>query len=70
MAAGDLRGAARRRLVDAVLLGRTVTRPPGPGFPDETVDGPRTSWYAFMRAHRMRNLRLPPPRVERGDPVP
>ena len=57
-------------LVDAVVLGRTVTRRARARFPGEVVDGWRTGFYAFMRAHRMRNLRLPPPRVERGDPVP
>jgi hypothetical protein len=57
-------------LVDAVVLGRTVTRRARARFPGETVDGWRTGFYAFMRAHRMRNLRLPPPRVERGNPVP
>jgi hypothetical protein len=34
------------------------------------VDTVRTGWYAFMRAHRMRRMRLPPPRVDPGDPVP
>ena len=57
-------------LVDAVVLGRTVTRRARARFPGEVVDGWRTGFYAFMRAHRMRNLRLPPPRVERGDLVP
>jgi Protein of unknown function (DUF3043) len=57
-------------LVDAVVFGRTVTRRARARFPGEVVDGWRTGFYAFMRAHRMRNLRLPPPRVERGDPVP
>ena len=57
-------------LVDAVVLGRTATRRARARFPGETVDGWRTGFYAFMRAHRTRNLRLPPPQVERGDPVP
>lgn len=57
-------------LVDAVVLGRTATRRARARFPGEPVDGWRTGFYAFMRAHRMRNLRLPPPRVDRGDPVP
>jgi len=57
-------------LVDAVVLGRTATRRARARFPGETVDGWRTGFYAFMRAHRMRNLRLPPPQVDRGDPVP
>ena len=56
-------------VLDAVRLGRTVTRRARARFPRETVDGLRTGWYAFMRAHRMRNLRLPPPRVAPGDPV-
>jgi hypothetical protein len=57
-------------LVDGVVLGRTATRRARARFPGETVDGWRTGFYAFMRAHRTRNLRLPPPQVERGDPVP
>jgi hypothetical protein len=57
-------------LVDAVVLGRAVTRRARLRFPGEAVDGWSTGFYAFMRAQRMRNLRLPPPRVERGDPVP
>jgi hypothetical protein len=57
-------------LADAVVLGRAVNRRARTRFPGEEVDGWRTGFYAFMRAHRMRNLRLPPPRVERGDPVP
>jgi Protein of unknown function (DUF3043) len=57
-------------LVDAFVLGRTATRRARARFPGEVVDGWRTGFYAFMRAHRMRNLRLPPPRVERGDSVP
>lgn len=57
-------------LVDALLLGRKVTRQARARFPDEVVDGRRTGFYAFMRAHRMRSLRLPPPRVGVGDPVP
>ena len=57
-------------VVDAVLLGRTATRSARARFPDEVVDGPRTGWYAFMRAHRMRSMRLPPPRVALGDRLP
>jgi hypothetical protein len=56
-------------LVDAVVLGRTVARRARARFPDEVVDGWRTGFYAFMRAHRMRRLRLPPARVAPGDPV-
>ena len=53
-------------LVDAVLLGRTATRTARARYPDVAVDGWRTGWYAFMRAHRARILRIPPPRVFPG----
>jgi hypothetical protein len=56
-------------LVDAVVLGRQVTRAARARHPDAVIDGWRTGWYAFMRAHRMRSLRLPPPRVDPGDTV-
>jgi hypothetical protein len=57
-------------VVDAVILGRAVTRRARARFPDEPVDGLRTGWYAFMRAHRNRSLRRPPPRVSPGATVP
>jgi hypothetical protein len=57
-------------VVDAVLLGRAAARSARTRFPGVAVDGPRTGWYAFMRAHRMRSMRLPPPRVAPGEPVP
>jgi hypothetical protein len=57
-------------IVDGLVLGRMVTRSARARFPDVPVDGLRTGWYAFMRAHRMRSMRLPPPRVGPGDPVP
>jgi hypothetical protein len=57
-------------VVDAVVLGRSVVRRARARFPDVEIDGPRTGWYAFMRAHRMRSLRLPRPQVDPGDAVP
>ena len=57
-------------LLDAFRLGVRVTRGARARFPGEVVDGWRTGLYAFMRAHRMRRLRLPRPRVAVGDPVP
>jgi hypothetical protein len=57
-------------VADAVLLGGTVVRRVRARFPDVDVDGPRTGWYAFMRAHRMRSMRLPRPQVDPGDRVP
>ena len=53
-------------VVDAVLLGRAATRAARARYPDVAVDGWRTGWYAFMRAHRTRILRIPPPRVFPG----
>ncbi|MGE0300977.1 MAG: DUF3043 domain-containing protein, partial [Pseudonocardia sp.] len=32
-------------------------------YPQEQVAGLRTGWYAFMRVHRPRRMRLPAPRV-------
>ena len=55
--------------VDAVRLGLTVTRAARAAFPDETVPGLATGWYAFLRAHRTRDLRRPPPRVTPGSGV-
>ena len=57
-------------VVDAVVLGRAATRSARARFPTQVVDGRRTGWYAFMRGHRMRILRHPPPRVAPGDPLP
>jgi hypothetical protein len=57
-------------LVDAVLMGVTITRAARDAFPAESVPGLATGWYAFLRAHRSRSRRRPPPRVApRGRPV-
>jgi hypothetical protein len=52
--------------VDAVLMGVTITRAARAEFPGEPVPGPATGWYAFLRAHRARSVRRPPPRVAPG----
>jgi hypothetical protein len=52
--------------VDAVLMGVAVTRAARAAFPEETVPGLATGWYAFVRAHRTRQLRRPAPRVGPG----
>jgi hypothetical protein len=49
--------------VDAVLMGVFLTRAARAAFPDEQVPGLATGWYAFLRAHRSRSVRRPPPRV-------
>ena len=57
-------------LLDAVLLGVRVTREARARFPDESVPGPATGWYAFLRAHRARASRRPAPRVTPGGTAP
>ena len=52
-------------LAAAVVLGVNVTRMARAEFPKAQVDGLPTGFYAFMRAHRPRSTRLPPPRVTR-----
>jgi drug/metabolite transporter (DMT)-like permease len=53
-------------VLDAVVLGVTVTRSARATLPGEPVPGLATGWYAFLRAHRARSVRRPPPRVEPG----
>ena len=56
-------------VADAVLMGVSLTRAARAAFPDEQVPGLGTGWYAFLRAHRSRSVRRPPPRVApRGRP--
>jgi hypothetical protein len=55
--------------VDAVLMGVSLTREARAAFPHEQISGLQTGWYAFLRAHRSRSVRRPPPRVApRGRP--
>jgi hypothetical protein len=51
---------------DAVIMGVTLTRAARAAFPDESVPALATGLYAFLRAHRSRNVRRPPPRVAPG----
>jgi hypothetical protein len=56
-------------VADAVVMGVSLTRAARAAFPDEPVPGLATGWYAFLRAHRSRSVRRPPPRVApRGRP--
>lgn len=48
--------------VDAVLLGSQLVRAARQAFPGERVGRLATGWYVFMRAHRPRSMRRPPPR--------
>ncbi|MBO0851562.1 MAG: DUF3043 domain-containing protein [Pseudonocardia sp.] len=56
--------------LEGVLLGRRVTQLARARFPKETISPLGLGWYAFSRASQVRKLRVPKPRVNRGDPVP
>jgi Protein of unknown function (DUF3043) len=57
-------------VLDGVLMGVGVVQAAREAFPAEPVPGLATGWYAFLRAHRSRSVRRPPPRVApRGRPV-
>jgi Protein of unknown function (DUF3043) len=56
--------------LEGVLLGRQVTRLARERFPKENISPLGLGWYAFSRASQVRKLRMPKPRVKRGDPVP
>jgi hypothetical protein len=47
--------------VDAALLGSSIIRAARQAFPAERVPRFATAWYVFMRAHRPRSMRRPPP---------
>lgn len=56
--------------LEGVLLGRRVTQLARARFPKEAISPLGLGWYAFSRASQIRKLRVPKPRVNRGDPVP
>jgi hypothetical protein len=56
--------------LEGVLLGRRVTQLARARFPKESISPLALGWYAFSRASQVRKLRVPKPRVNRGDPVP
>jgi hypothetical protein len=47
--------------VDAALLGSSIIRAARQAFAAERVPRFATAWYVFMRAHRPRSMRRPPP---------
>jgi Protein of unknown function (DUF3043) len=49
--------------VEAVARGLTYTGMARAQFPDVPVNAVSSTFYAFMRAHRPRSLRKPPPRI-------
>jgi hypothetical protein len=52
---------------EGVWLGRTITARARERFPNEDINALGTGWYSFTRASQPRRLRMPKPRVERGD---
>ena len=54
-------------IIEGIFLGVSITRKARAKFPDERINGLSTGWYAFTRASQPRRLRLPKPRVKRGD---
>jgi hypothetical protein len=55
--------------LEGVLLGRLVVGRARAKFPNEEIRGLSIGWYAFTRATQIRKLRMPAPRVKRGDTV-
>jgi hypothetical protein len=53
-------------ITEGIWLGRTTTAKARERFPNESISGLATGWYAFTRATQPRRLRMPKPRVERG----
>jgi hypothetical protein len=53
--------------VDSFLLSRRVKAEVARRFPGESTHG--VGAYAVMRALQIRKLRIPPPRVKRGEPI-
>jgi hypothetical protein len=56
-------------IVEGVLLGRTVNRHVRQRFPDAAKSTSGLGLYAIMRATQLRRLRVPKPRVARGEPI-
>ncbi len=54
-------------IAEGVYLGRATTGKVRAKFPDEQVSGLGIGWYAFTRATQPRRIRMPKPRVRRGD---
>jgi hypothetical protein len=56
-------------VIEAILLGRIVTRKVRARYPDERAGALALSWYTFTRASQVRKLRVPRPKVGPGAKV-
>jgi len=54
-------------IAEGVYLGLTITRQVRAKFPNEQVNALGVGWYAFTRATQPRKIRMPKPRVQRGE---
>jgi hypothetical protein len=54
-------------IIEGIFLGVTLTRKAREKFPNEKVGALSTGWYAFSRASQPRRMRIPKPRVARGE---
>lgn len=57
-------------IIEGILLGRSVKRRVRERFPHATESWTSLGFYAMTRATQLRRLRVPKPRVGRGDPIP
>ncbi|CAM3625655.1 DUF3043 domain-containing protein [Smaragdicoccus niigatensis] len=55
--------------LEGLYVGRLVNKRVRERFPKTTQTGFRLGWYAFVRSTQMRRMRMPKPRVNRGDDV-
>jgi hypothetical protein len=54
-------------IAEGVYLGLTISRQVRAKFPDEQVSALAVGWYSFTRATQPRKIRMPKPRVQRGE---
>jgi hypothetical protein len=54
-------------VTEGVVVGMSIVRKARTKFPGENISAAGTMWYVFTRASQPRKLRVPKPRVARGD---